>query len=227
MADAVLLLHGFTTSARRTWVEPGWVDLLTEGGRAVIAPDLLGHGEADKPHDPEAYAAVEELVAQHLPSRPVDAIGYSAGARVLLALAADNQQRFERIVIGGLGGRLLEHRTGNPVLDALEGEAAPGDVVGQRFRSMASSDGNDPQALAAFVQRPQPRLDAEHLAAITIPVLIVIGDQDFSGPGDPLADALGNARVETLRGVDHFGLPKSFDFMDKAFNFLGVDPMGG
>ncbi|MDH4278426.1 MAG: alpha/beta hydrolase [Acidimicrobiia bacterium] len=226
MADAVLLLHGFATSARRTWAEPGWIDLLTEGGRAVIAPDLLGHGEAEKPHDPEAYAQVEELVASRLPSRPVDAIGYSAGARILLALAVENQDRFERLVIGGLGGRLLERRDGNPVLGAIQGEADSGDIVAQRFHTMATSDGNDPVALAAFAQRTQPRLDAEHLATITIPTLVIIGDQDFAGPGEPLADALGNGRVETLRGVDHFGLPRSFDFMDKAFNFLGVDPMG-
>ncbi len=226
MADAVVLLHGFATSARRTWIEPGWVDLLTEGGRAVIAPDLLGHGEADKPHDPEAYAHVEQLVADRLPSRPVDAIGYSAGARVLLALAAENHERFERIVLGGIGGRLLERREGNPVLDAVRGEADPADVVAQRFHTMASSDGNDPAALAAFAQRAQPRLDPEQLMAIATPVLIIIGDQDFAGPGEPLAEALGNARVETLRGVDHFGLPKSFDFMDRAFDFLGVDPMG-
>lgn len=226
MADAVLLLHGFTTSARRTWAEPGWIDLLTEGGRVVLAPDLLGHGDADKPHDVEAYSRVEELVAQRLPRRPVDAVGYSAGARILLALAAENQDRFERIVIGGLGGRLLERREGNPLLDALRGRADGGDVIAQRFHTMATSDGNDPEALAAFAQRIQPRLDAEHLAAITIPTLVIIGDQDFAGPGEPLAEALGNARLETLRGVDHFGLPKSFDFMDKAFKFLGVDPMG-
>lgn len=226
MADAVLLLHGFATSARRTWAEPGWIDLLTEGGRAVIAPDLLGHGEADKPHDPEAYAHVEDHVAQRLPSRPIDAIGYSAGARILLALAVENQSRFERIVLGGLGGRLLERRQGNPVLDALRGGGDATDVVAQRFHTMATSDGNDLEALAAFARRNQPRLDADDLATVTIPTLVIIGDQDFAGPGEPLVDALGNAQVETLRGVDHFGLPKSFDFMDKAFNFLGVDPLG-
>ncbi len=227
MADAVLLLHGFATSAKRTWAEPGWIDLLSEGGRAVIAPDLLGHGDADRPHDPARYADVERLVAERLPHRPVDAIGYSAGARILLALALEDPSRFERIVLGGVGGRLLERREGNPVLDALRGQGDPADVVAQRFHTMASSDGNDPEALAAFAQRSQPRLDREDLAAIGVPTLIIIGDQDFAGPGEPLAEALGNARVETLRGVDHFGLPKSFDFMDKAFNFLGVDPMGG
>lgn len=225
MADTVLLLHGFTTSAERTWRQPGWIDLLNEGGRSVIAPDLLGHGSADKPHDPGAYSQVERLIADQLPGRPVDAIGYSAGARILLALAAEDESRFERVVIGGLGGRLFQRQEGNPILDALEGKADDNDIVAQRFKTLASSDGNDPEAMAAFVARQQPRLDREHLAAITVPVLIVIGDQDFAGPGEPLAEALGNAEVVTLRGVDHFGLPRSFDFVDKAFEFLGVDPL--
>ncbi|MDH3296576.1 MAG: alpha/beta hydrolase [Acidimicrobiia bacterium] len=229
MADIVLLVHGFATSARRTWQEPGWLDLITEAGRSVIAPDLLGHGEADKPHDPEAYARVEQLVADRLPqTAKVDAIGYSAGARLLLALALENQDRFDRLVIGGLGGRLFERREGNPLLDALEGDDGSdrGDLIAQRFKTMASADGNDPKALAAFARREQPRIDPEHLAVITVPVLIVIGDQDFAGPGEPLAQTLPNAELVTLRGVDHFGLPKSFDFMDRAFSFLGIDPMG-
>jgi pimeloyl-ACP methyl ester carboxylesterase len=231
MADIVLLVHGFATSARRTWQEPGWVDLISEAGRAVIAPDLLGHGEAAKPHEPEAYAEVEQLVADRLPRTvKVDGIGYSAGARLLLALAAQDQHRFDRLVVGGIGGRLLERRQGNPLLEALEGDkddSDDNDIVAQRFKAMAASDGNDPRALAAFAQRTQPRLDREHLAGITIPVLVVIGDQDFAGPGEPLAEALPNAELVTLRGVDHFGLPKSFDFMDRAFDFLGIDPMGG
>jgi len=80
----VLLVHGFTTSAQRTWKDPGWVDLLEEAGRHVIAPDLLGHGDAPKPHDVAAYSEVETLVAAGLPDEPVDAVGYSAGARILL-----------------------------------------------------------------------------------------------------------------------------------------------
>ncbi len=225
MARSVLLVHGFSTSARRTWVEPGWVDLLSEAGRTVIAPDLLGHGDADKPHDPDAYGRVEELVAEALPPEPVDAIGYSAGARIVLSLAAQNPGLFDRIVIGGVGGRLLKHREGNPILDAIEGRGGDDDMVANHFRSMAHDDGNDPAALAAFLRRDQPRLDAEHLASITNETLLVIGDQDFAGPGQPLADEMPNCDVVTLRGVDHFGLPKAFQFMDEAFRFIGADPM--
>ena len=38
-----------------TWVEPGWFDLVKEGGRRPLGYDLLGHGDADTPDDIEAY----------------------------------------------------------------------------------------------------------------------------------------------------------------------------
>ncbi len=221
----VLLVHGFTTSALRTWQEPGWTELLHEAGRAVIAPDLLGHGRSDKPHDPAAYGAVEELVANELPTDlAVDAVGYSAGARIVLSLAAQDPSRFRRIVIAGLGATLFENRQGSPIVDALRGDADPNDMVAKHFEGLANRDGNDPAALLAFAMREHPRLDREDVARITCPTLVIIGDKDFAGPGGPLAEALPAGELITLRDVDHFGLPKSFDFLEKGLDFLGAAP---
>jgi pimeloyl-ACP methyl ester carboxylesterase len=222
--NPVVLLHGFTTSAERTWREPGWIDLLTDAGREVIAPDLLGHGDAPKPHDPAEYDRVEELVAAELPEGPVDGVGYSAGARILLYLAAQNPDRFGRLVVGGVGARLFEPREGNPILDALEGRAGDEDMVASHFKSLAESDGNDPKALAAFIQRPQPPLSRDDLSRVSCPTLVVIGDKDFAGPGEPLAEALPNGELLTLPGIDHFGLPKAFAFLEKGLDFLGAAP---
>lgn len=225
MADnPVLLLHGFTTSAARTWQEPGWIDLLADAGREVLALDLLGHGDAPKPHDPAEYEAVEDLVLAALPDGPVDGVGYSAGARILLALASQYPERFGRLVVGGIGEGLFRKREGNPILDALQGTADSEDMTAQHFKTMAEGDGNDPKALAAFIQRKQPPLGPEELAKVTHPTLVVIGDQDFAGPGEPLADALPNGEVLTLAGVDHFGLPKAFPFLEKGLDHLGAAP---
>ncbi len=225
MSNPVLLVHGFATSARRTWQEPGWIDLLTEAGREVIAPDLLGHGDNDnaKPHDPEAYAAVESLILDAIPEGAVvDAVGYSAGARIVLSLAAANPERFGKLIIAGMGARLFEPRTDNPLLDAIEGRADADDMVGLHFKQMAESDGNDPLALAAFLKRSQPRFDRDDAAKVTAPTLVIIGDADFAGPGEPLAEALPNATLVTLRGVDHFGLPKAMNFLMKSMDFLDI-----
>jgi pimeloyl-ACP methyl ester carboxylesterase len=222
--NPVLLLHGFTTSARRTWREPGWIDLLAEAGREVIAPDLLGHGDAAKPHEVAEYARVEELVREILPEGPVDGVGYSAGARILLYLASQEPARFGRLVVGGIGAQLFEHREGNPILDALEGRGGEDDVVAAHFKAMAEGDGNDPLALAAFIGRAQPPLERDDVARITSPTLVVIGDQDFAGPGEPLAEALPEGEALTLAGVDHFGLPKAFPFLERGLDFLGAAP---
>ncbi|MEM8923742.1 MAG: alpha/beta fold hydrolase [Actinomycetota bacterium] len=222
--NPVLLLHGFTTSANRTWREPGWIDLLTEAGREVIAPDLLGHGDADKPHEREAYARVEDLVEAELPDGPIDGVGYSAGARILLVLAARRPERFGRLVIGGMGAGLFVKREGSPILDALEGRADGDDRVAGHFKSLAEADGNDPKALAAFIAREQPPLDRDDLARITSPTLVVIGSDDFAGPGEPLAEALVDGSCLTLPGVDHFGLPKAFAFLEKGLDHLGAAP---
>lgn len=222
--NPVLLLHGFTTSAMRTWHEPGWVDLLTDAGREVLAPDLLGHGDAAKPHDPADYAKVEDLVAEILPEGPIDGVGYSAGARVLLVLASREPERFGRLVVGGIGGRLFKPQERNGILEALEGTAGSDDMVAQHFKTMAEGDGNDPKAMAAFIKREHPPLGHEELARVTNPTLVVIGDKDFAGPGEPLAEALPNGEVLTLPGVDHFGLPKAFPFLEKGLDFLGAAP---
>ncbi|MGI9598604.1 MAG: alpha/beta fold hydrolase [Acidimicrobiales bacterium] len=224
MTNPVLLVHGFTTSAARTWHEPGWIDLITEAGREVIAPDLLGHGDAPKPHDLESYHEVDNLVAAELPDGPVDAIGYSAGAGIVLKLAAEDPQRFDRIVVGGIGGSMFKPRERNDILDALEGRGDESNMVNMHFKSLAESDGNDPKALAAFIQRPTVRWTPEMMQSITNPVLVVIGDQDFAGPGEPLAEALPNGELLTLPGVDHFGLPKAFPFLERALDFIGAAP---
>ncbi len=224
MANPVLLIHGFTTSAERTWREPGWIDLITDAGREVIAPDLLGHGSAPKPHDPAAYDQVEALVVAELPDGPVDAIGYSAGAGIILSLAAEDPGRFDHIVLGGVGGRMFQPRDGNPILDALEGRGDADNRTSMHFKQLAESDGNDPKALAAFIKRSTPAWTPEMLQAVTNPALVVIGDQDFAGPGEPLAEALPNGELLTLPGVDHFGLPKAFPFLERALDFIGAAP---
>lgn len=60
-APPVVLLHGFSQSAR-TWDEV--VPLLAEmlPGRAIWAPEFVGHGGSDAPRDPAPYA-FGELVA--------------------------------------------------------------------------------------------------------------------------------------------------------------------
>ena len=87
----VVFLHGFATSTQMTWVEPGWFNLVKEGGRRPLGYDLLGHGDADTPDDIEAYKDLVTPVVEQLPFTPdegrqIDIVGYSLGARTALDL---------------------------------------------------------------------------------------------------------------------------------------------
>ena len=222
MTDPVVLVHGFATSSARTWGDNGWLDLLGDVGRRPVAIDLLGHGTADKPHDPAAYTAMESLVAAQLPDGPVDAIGFSLGARVLLTLACDEPERFSRLVLTGVGANLLRSEGSDLILHAIEGDGDPTNPVVQYFAGLAQHPEVDRTALAACLRSPRPPLTPERLAGVDLPVLVVIGDKDFAGPGEPLAEALPNAELVTLRNVDHFATPKDFGCIDATLDFLGA-----
>jgi pimeloyl-ACP methyl ester carboxylesterase len=225
-APPVALVHGFATSCARTWGETGWIDLLTDVGRPVIGIDLLGHGQADKPHDPVAYDQLEALVLAQLPDEPVDAVGFSLGARTLLVLASAHPERFRRLIVAGVGENLFRNDDSAALLaDSLVDTGAPATPVAQYFRSLAEQPGNDPESLAACLRRPNaPAITTEGLGRITCPVLVVLGDQDFAGPADPLVEALADVRLVTLRGVDHFATPKDFGFLDAGLDFLDAQP---
>jgi pimeloyl-ACP methyl ester carboxylesterase len=92
------------------------------------------------------------------------------------------------------------------------------------FVQYASQPGNDLVALTAVMKRLSEPLDPAALVVVTCPVLVVIGDRDFAGPGEPLAAALPNATLRTLRNVDHFATPEAFGFIDAALEFLDAVP---
>lgn len=226
MAPPIVLLHGLATSSARTWGETGWLDLLADAGRTPVAIDLPGHGTAAKPHDPEAFADLEGLVLQQFPDEPVDAIGFSLGARILLTIAAAHHERFNRLVVAGVGRNLFERdvERGEAIAAAVGGEENPEDPEARHFHALAGFPDIDRDSLVAMMKTPRPDLDAGILATVSCPVLVVLGDQDFAGPADQLLDALPNATLVTLKGVDHFATPKNFDFIDAGLEFLGASP---
>lgn len=227
MTATVLLLHGLATNARRTWGETGWIDLVGDAGRTVLAPDLLGHGDAPQPTDPAAYDGFEQYVLDLLPDEPVDAVGFSLGARTLLVLAAAHPERFGKLVVAGVGANLFRRDGSSAALaDALDSGAAAGtdvDPMVHHFAQLAGSSGQSTGALVALLRRPNPPLvDTDTLAAVTHDTIVVLGDRDFAGPADPLVDALPRARHVPLRNVDHFATPKAMGFLDAGLQHLGV-----
>ncbi|TML12230.1 MAG: alpha/beta fold hydrolase [Actinobacteria bacterium] len=218
----VAFLHGFGTSYEQTWVHNGWVDLLRDVGRDSIGIDLLGHGSAPKPHDPAAYAELEERVLDDLPPEPVDAVGFSLGARTLLWLAGTYPDRFRRVIVAGVGANLFQFdpERGRAIVQGVAGDADAENPESLYFSSFADAPGADRAALLACITSPRKPITVELLAKVVQPTLVVLGDRDFAGPADPLMDALPNARLKMLRHVDHHATPKDFGFLDAALAFL-------
>lgn len=112
---SILLLHGLASDAR-TW-EPLMTELARRGA-LVIAPDLLGHGDSDKPpltYDLEAFARSVSALVQTLGLGHVTVAGHSLGGAIAMHLARGFPQACERLVLISSGG--LGHRV-HPVLRA-------------------------------------------------------------------------------------------------------------
>ena len=220
MAPPVMLVHGFGTSFALTWVANGWTDLLADEGRDVIGVDLLGHGDAPKPTDPAAYADLGARVRDSLPDEPVDAIGFSLGAKTLLQVASAAPDRFRSLVVAGVGANLFRRADHSAVVEAVRTGEDGGNPALRYFAGLADLPGNDRDALAACMEHGGGEVSAEQLGAIDLPVLVVLGDADFAGPADPLVDALPNPTYVELSRTDHAKTPKSFAFIDAALDFL-------
>ncbi len=101
----VLLLHG----------EPSWSYLyrkmipgIVAAGHRAIAPDLIGFGRSDKPAEQSDYTFQRHIdwltsFVVQLDLRDITYFGQDWGAILGLRVAAENQERFARIVIGNGG----------------------------------------------------------------------------------------------------------------------------
>lgn len=222
----VLLVHGWAGSFDRTWKRSGLVDLLADAGRTVLPYDLPGHGTATKSHDPNDYRDVAGDLLARVGAQSVDAVGFSLGAITLLRALIRSPQSFNKVVLAGIGdGVFFPHDPARSerILSGLEGRAEPGDVTARIFGKIGNESHNDPLALAAVLRRPrEDPMTAEQLATVTNRVLLVLGDKDFSAPADRLVAALPNAKLLSLKGIDHFRTPESFEFIDAVLAFLGA-----
>jgi pimeloyl-ACP methyl ester carboxylesterase len=210
--DTVLLIHGFASSVRANWIEPGWVSLLTKAGFRVIAFDNRGHGQSDKPYDRALYSA--PLMAEdarrlmdHVGVERADVMGYSMGARIAAFLALKYPQRVRSAIFGGLGGNMVRPMAGTgPIAHALE--AASIDEVknptARTFRAFAEKTGSDLEALAACIRGSREPITREMVASLACPVLVATGTEDvIGGSAEELAALIPGAEALPIPRRDH------------------------
>jgi len=225
----VVLVHGFASDRVTNWRRPGWYAALRDAGRRVIALDCRGHGESDKPRDPAAYGhetMAEDVVRllDHLSIDRADLMGYSMGGAIAAELLAEHPDRFHAVVLAGIGSGVVEGLAGSDAIaDALEAESL-GDVetdFGRRFRRFAEGGGNDLRALAAVMRARDAPVDADRLAEVSLPVLVVAGSEDdlVDDPAN-VADLVPGAESVTVQGTDHLTTVGSTRYKEAVLEFL-------
>ena len=226
----VVLVHGFGASRTITWANTNWYPTLARAGRRLIAIDCRGHGESGKPHDAASYeegrmAADILAVLDSLGLAQADVMGYSMGGYLAIRLMTDSPKRVRRAILAGVGEkyfRLSRERAEVIAQGLLASDPATiVDPEALAYRTFCERAGNDLAALAACIRRPRRVIDADELATIPHPVLVVCGEQDdTSGPPEPLAAAFPNGQALVVPRRNHHSTVGDRLYKDAALEFL-------
>ena len=216
--DTVVLLHGFSGSAEGLYLRPGTFDALADAGYRVIALDQRGHGNSEKPHDPDAYGRemVEDVrrLLDHLDVDQAHLAGYSMGAKVAATFLVEYPDRVRSIVLGGYGWPWLSTRRTI-------------DEANEQMRNRDVLPGNDLQALAAVsVGMYDLTPAADDLRSNEVPAIAIIGDRDEAVPEEDqetLAATMANLEVIIIPGTHagRDGAPYKPIYVEKILAFLG------
>lgn len=207
----LVLLHGFIATGMQ-WLDHGPAAALAEHGYRVILPDLRGHGDSARPHDPTRYppdvltddgfALIDQLGLDDY-----DLGGYSLGARIVLRMLVRGA-RPARAIVAGQGLTAVSNTarggTNHRVLTALaNGDSIEPESPEAEATYWITRLAGDPRALlqvlSSLVATPE-----EALRQVEIPTLVAVGDQDHDhASADALAAVLSNARYTQVPG-DHW-----------------------
>ena len=203
----LILIHGYFSDADTNWIKFGHSALLAEAGFRVIMPDLRGHGQSDKPHDPASYprdilADDQFALIEHLGLTDFDLGGYSLGGRTVARMLARGCAP-KRAVISGMGLQGLidtGQRAGHfrNVLDNIgKHERGSPAFMAEAF---LKTSGGDPVALLrgldSFVDTP-----VEAIQGFDLPVAVICGEDDQdNGSASSLAEALPQGTLISVRG---------------------------
>ena len=226
----VLLVHGFASSGKVNWHDTGWVETLTGAGYRAITMDNRGHGQSDKPHDPDQYypaLMAEDAVAllDHLDIPRAAVLGYSMGARIAAFMAFFHPERVACAVFGGMGMNLINGLTdGNDIIAGLRAPALADltHPTARQFRIFADHTGSDREALAACMETSRQPMARADVRRIEVPVLVAVGEaDDMAGRPEPLAELLPQGEALLIPKRDHMRATGDKVFKAATLEFLG------
>ena len=207
-----VLLHGLFSSAQMKWIKWGHDVAIAAQGYEVLMTDFRVHGESEAPHDPDRYpqnVLVRDVAAlvDHLALDEYDLGGFSLGARTSLHAVAHGVLQPGRLVVGGMGTAGLgewARRSAHFKRVIDEFDAIPRGDPAYFSMQFLKSQGVD-RVAARLLLDTMPDLDLARLAEVTMPTLVVCGDEDRdNGSAEELAALLPHADYVEVPGT-HMG----------------------
>ncbi|HEY8584608.1 MAG TPA: alpha/beta fold hydrolase [Capillimicrobium sp.] len=222
MPPPLVLLHGFTQTGTM------WEGVRAElADRAIVAPDLRGHGAARDARPIDTGVLVADVLAA-APAGRFALAGYSMGGRLALhvALAAPSRVAALGLVsatagIEGAEDRAARRSADEALADEIERDGI--EVFAQRWAALPLFAGL-PEAVRAAAQAERLAQSPAGLAAslrgfgagamapvwdrlgeLVIPATVVVGERDakFRAIGERLARELPRARHVVVPGAGH------------------------
>lgn len=204
----LVLIHGFVSTATINWLRYGHAAKIAAKGYRVIMPDLRGHGDSARPHDPAAYPA--DVLADdgfaliaHLGLTDYDLGGYSLGGRTTVRMLARGAKP-RRAIVSGMGLEGILHTAGrgsffrNVFSNPGTFQRGSAEWMTEAF---VKTSGGDPEALLLVLDTFADTA-REDLAKMTMPVLVLTGAEDNdNGSAEDLAKALPNGEYRVVPGT--------------------------
>jgi pimeloyl-ACP methyl ester carboxylesterase len=194
----VLLIHGAKYTARTNWVASGIFPMLAENYK-VIALDLSGYGESDKPSSAEAYGMqwvndIKSLMAS-LNIQKAHIVGYSLGGMVAMKFISTHPDYIISGIIGGAGWL----QQGSRIQTAWD-----------RMKDPLSSG---PAKLA---------LTEEEIRAIKKPVTFIVGSRDNAKRSyiDPVSAIRTDWPLTVIENAGHGSTVTKQEFKDALVKWL-------
>lgn len=226
-----LLVHGFTGSALKDYINPGWLNVLAGQGYRAVAIDHLGHGQSEKPegdpalYKPSAHAARLRALADHLGWQAFDLIGYSMGGRISIEYALAHPQTVKHFTLVGVGLNVLSANFLSPFILGLFEKlvAADAEALSENMQVMRDGLLAEGQSLQALLDCAKgiamEAVDLNKLIAFDKPTQVVQAMNDPIGAGaDRLAGAFKAQHVE-VRDADHVSVMPDERFHKAVLDF--------
>lgn len=237
--EPLLFIHGLGSSGRDWEMQIGYFAC----DYRVVAFDLRGHGQSDKPRGPYTmpqFAADTAALMDALAIAPAHVVGISLGGMIALQLALDHPERIRSLVIVNSGPEFVA-RTFKERLAVLQrflvvrlvGMRKMGEILARRLFPKPEQETlrttlverwaeNDPRAYRDAMRAIVGWSVADRLGQIDIPTLVVAADEDYTpvSAKEACVAKMPRAQLAVIRDARHavsVERPNEFNAIVAAF----------